>query len=525
MDMRRGDNVERALDIATSRRSALRSIAAGSLGAVAALRDLSHGTSSPPRARAMPARLQPDAQPNIILILLDDMRADDLQNLPAVQELLVAQGTSFANFLATSPACAPARASILRGQYPHNHGVLRGKGSLGGFARFHTLGHEQSTVGTWLQEAGYRTALIGKYLNHYPYDQRAPDSVMATYFPPGWDEWAGVTKEPYLDLEINENGHLIQYEKEYATDVIAAKAVDFVMQTAPPYFLYLAPRAPHWPPVPAARHATAFADISAPRPPSFNEADVSDKPAWVKAIPALSDEQIAELDAYHVARLRTLLAVDELVGALVEALRTTGTLDTTYILLTSDNGYHLGEHRAAREKGSPYEEAIRVPLVVRGPAVPPGQTIQALASQADLAPTFATWADATIPNFVDGRSLVPLLDGGTIPSWRQTALVEHYTDRGEGSTKNPGFNAMRGEEFSYIEYSTGERELYDLEQDPFQLDNLAATGNPDLVDDLSKRLAAMTTCAGGQCQAVEDAALPRGMSLPLPGVATVTSPL
>jgi arylsulfatase A-like enzyme len=456
--------------------------------------------------------------------VLDDMRADDLAMMPAVQELLVAQGTSFTNFLATAPTCAPSRASILRGQYPHNHSVLRSDGDKGGFAPFYTLGHEQSTVATWLQDAGYRTALIGKYLNGYPFDDDLDaGAVPGSYVPPGWDEWAGVTQEAYFNLEINENGHLTRYKKQYATDVVAAKVKAFVAEPTQPFFLYLAPRAPHEPAEYAPRHATAFAGVTAPRPPSFNEADVRDKPAWVQAIPPMGESRIRDIDAHHVARLRTLLAVDELVADLIEDLRRTGILDRTFILLTSDNGYHLGEHRTD-EKGTAYEESIHIPLVVRGPGVAAGQTLPALASQVDLAPTIAAWAEAAVPDFVDGRSLAPLLAGEAPPRWRQAVLIKLHKIRAEGSTQRPGFNALRAEDVVYVEAVTGERELYDLARDPYQLDNLVAVVDTSYVAALSERLAAMTACAGDACRALEDAALPRGMSMAVPGIATVTSP-
>lgn len=511
----------------TSRRSALQAISAATLGALSALRGWPRGTSLSAKTRATPIRSQPDTRPNILLLVLDDMRADDLAMMPAVQTLLVAQGASFTNCFATTPGCSPARASILRGQYPHNHGVLRSDGRQGGFDRFFSLGHEASTVATWLQDVGYRTALIGKYLNGYRSDV-FPDGASATYVPPGWDEWVGVTREPYFKLQVNQNGRLIQYagEAEYSTDVLAAKAVSFVTRMTrrtKPFFLYLAPRAPHEPADPAPRHATAFSEAVAPRVPSFNEADVGDKPAWIQAIPTLAASRIGELDAYHGARLRTLLAADEMVAALVAALEKAGTLDQTYILLTSDNGYHLGEHRIAQAKGSPYEEAIRVPLVVRGPGVPAGQTIASLASQVDLAPTFAAWADAAVPEFVDGRSLAPLLAREALPVWRQTALIASIVERREGSTKQPGFGALRGERFVFIENFTGERELYNLTQDPYQLDNRAASVDANRIAALSQRLAAMTSCAGDTCRAVEESALPRRVTRALHVEAVATS--
>ena len=169
-----------------SRRSLLQSLGAGPLALVGGLDRPPHAPPTPAVTRHSPDRLQVDPRPNVLLILLDDMRADDLASMPAVQELLVTQGTSFANFFAASPGCASARASILRGQYPHSHGVLRGKGEVGGFGQFYRQGLEESTIATWLQEAGYRTALFGKYLNGYP-AEGALAGVAATYFPPGWD--------------------------------------------------------------------------------------------------------------------------------------------------------------------------------------------------------------------------------------------------------------------------------------------------------------------------------------------------
>jgi arylsulfatase A-like enzyme len=427
--------------------------------------------------------------------------------MPAVHSLLVAQGTTFANYLASTPGCCPSRASILRGQYAHNHGVLRSSGDLGGFDRFHDLGREQSTIATWLHDAGYRTALIGKYLNEYP------KGVAPSYVPPGWDEWAGVTEEGYARFELNENGQRTRYGRQgrdgYSTDVFAAKAVTFVERTGPtgqPFFLYLAPRAPHGPAEPAPRHADAFAGVEAPRPPSFGEVDVSDKPIWVQAAPPPTAAQVAEVDQAFRNRLRTLLAVDELVARLLDALETTGVLEQTYIVFTSDNGYHLGEHRVFMDKGSPYEEAIRVPLVVRGPGVPAGRTLRALASHIDLAPTFAAWAGASVPGFVDGRSLAPLLFGEepAASDWRWAVLVEHHAGNPTRTVNQPAFRVLRTETLAYVEYASEEQELYDLSTDPYELENLASVAEPNLLRTLSERLAALETCGGEACRVAED---------------------
>lgn len=322
-----------------------------------------------------------------------------------------------------------------------------------------------------------------------------------------------MTDEGYYRFEINENGKLVGYksglEEVYSTDILTKKAAAFVASSVPtrqPFFLLLAPRAPHGPAEPASRHLTALANLSPPMQAGFNEADVSDKPVWVQALPALDEAQIVESQAYFRTRLETLLAVDDMVAAMVAALEAADALDNTYIVFSSDNGFHRGEHRIARDKGSPYEEAILVPLVVRGPGIPAGMTIDALTSQVDLAPTFAAWAGADTPGFVDGRSLVPLF-AGAAPPWRRTTLVQQYADRPEESTKQPGFHALRGDDFILVEYSTGEREFYDLAWDPAELDNMVMQVDSAHIAELSARLAAMARCTGASCRAIEEAPL------------------
>lgn len=463
-------------------------------------------------AGATPAAAkQGSEQPNIILILTDDMRADDLAYMPAVQSLLVDQGVSLTNFLATNPSCAPARASILRGQYAHNHGVMRGKGDVGGIEQFLNDGDEESTVATWLQDAGMRTALVGKYLNGYG----LTDAL--TYIPPGWSDWAGVTREGYTRFEINEGGKLVRYKSKgetevYSTDVLAQLAADFVADAAQaqdPFFLLITPRAPHGPAEPASRHLSAFADAAVPQTPAMNEADVSDKPGWIAGLPSLTAADIAEMDAYHRSRLQTLLAVDDLVATLVAELEEAGVLESTYILFSSDNGYSLGEHRLMQEKGSAYSESSVLPLVVRGPGIAPGTTLDVLASQADLAPTFAEWAGATVPDFVDGRSLAPILAGDAVPAdWRQVGLIEHAESEFDETGRKPTWVALRGMEFLYTSYNTGEQELYDLRVDPYEVDNLAANTDAGTLSALADRAQRMQTCQADTCRSIESEPLP-----------------
>jgi N-acetylglucosamine-6-sulfatase len=491
----------------STRRRALQSLAGGALGLIAG-----HPAMTPRTVAVQ----EDDPRPNIILILTDDMRADDLPFMPNVQSLLVEQGATFTTFAASCPACAPARASILRGQYPHNHGLLRGSGDTGGADVFQELGNEESNVATWLQEAGYRTALIGKYINGYG------DTVEPTYIAPGWDSWSAITREGYSRFEINENGELVRYksgeQEQHSTDVLSGLANAFIAETAPtgqPFFVHLSPRAPHGPAEPASRHLSTFTDAAVPRGEAFNETDVADKPIWVQMLPELTAAQEAEVDAYYRARLQTLLAVDELVAGLVDQLEAVGELENTYILFTSDNGYGLGEHRVVQDKGSPYEEAILVPFVVRGPGIPAGVTIEALASQVDLAPTFAAWAEVSVPDFVDGRSLLPVLSDEPTPAdWRQVLLIEQFANNPARTEKQPAFEALRLPHLIYVEYGSDERELYDLIADPQQIENLAATADPALLAALSERVTRMETCAGDVCREVESEPLPAILATP-----------
>jgi len=465
------------------------------------------------------------ARPNVVLVVTDDLDARTVGYLPSVVALLAEQGATFPNAFATTPICCPSRASILRGQYVHNHGVLTNTGPRGGFPTFRATGAEASTLATWLQGAGYRTGLFGKYLNGYP--KRVNDR----YVPPGWDDWHAAIDHAAYDqygYELNENGRIVPYgnaPEDYLTDVIAERARAFIAESAAddrPFFAYVATYAPHGPAPPAPRHAGAFAGVSAPRPPSFDEADVADKPAWLQRLPRLDAAALAEIDARYQDRLGSLLAVDELVAGLVETLAAADELDRTVIIFTSDNGFHLGEHRLPYGKQTPYDEAVRVPLLVRGPGVPVGSTVVDLALTIDLAPTVAALAGLDPPAFVDGRSLVPLWTGeGGGAAWRRAFLVELFTngapsqpgddaavadpDAEFGAARPPAYAALRTADLLYVEYADtgGERELYDLAADPYQLDNLAGAADPALLAALGERLGRLRACAADECRAVE----------------------
>ena len=468
-------------------------------------------------------------KPNIILVVADDLDARSFAQMPYLNGLLHQQGVDFSRFYVTTPICCPSRASILRGQYAHNHGVLRNNGERGGFHTFHLEGREQSTLATWLQGAGYRTGLVGKYLNGYPrLPRRLTDATLpAEHVPPGWDEWyaqmgRGATGGPAFQL--NENGRIVAYDERpehYTTDVLAHHASSFVeraIAAGSPFFLYVGTLVPHYPALPALRHMSAFPDAQAPRPPSFDEPDTSDKPAYLRDAPRLTPDQIRAIDAHHAERLRSLLSLDELIAGLMEALSAGGAAGQTFLFVTSDHGWHQGEHRLPFGKETPYEEAIRGPLGVLGPGVLAGGTVDALALNIDLAPTIADLAGASVPDFVDGRSLAPMLFGPAPTAWRCSFLVEQAaaektrTYPALGSMPAvPSYQALRSNDSAgdllYVEYETGERELYDLGADPHQLVNGGTGAAETTLRRLSTRLDELRHCAGSVCRAVEDAPL------------------
>ena len=321
-------------------------------------------------------------RPNIVLIVTDDMRATDYHVLPLVKRLLADEGVTLPNFFATTPLCCPCRSSILRGQYAHNHGVLGNTGATGGWDAFHRHGNDEHTLARWLSAAGYRTALIGKYLNGYGFARG--------HVPPGWNRWLVTPELSYFNYTLNNGGSPESHGSkpgDYLTDVLMREAAKFIRTTAAnhPLFLYLTPKAPHDPATPAPRHRGDFANSAIAPGDSLNEADIRDKPAYMQD-GRLDHKQLKRLAELEQRRLEALSAVDEGVQKIVEALADTGRLDNTYLFFTSDNGYSMGQHRRVG-KDVPYEEVIRIPLIVRGPDVRPGTTSLAIAANIDLAPT------------------------------------------------------------------------------------------------------------------------------------------
>jgi arylsulfatase A-like enzyme len=426
--------------------------------------------------------------------------------MPNLQSLLVNNGINFTDAFAVNGTCCPARAAILRGQYPHNSGITR----IGdAFKRFRSLGKESDTLATNLQFSGYRTGLYGKYFVDYP------PAVQPTYTPPGWDEWVALGNSlGYYNYDLVENGVTTRYgdaPEDYLTDVLATKvqASIALAQTDPrPFFLYVAPLAPHEPATPAPRHATLFAGVESPKAPSYDEADVTDKPLWIRDLRRLTRRSTNQIDDMYRDRLRALQALDEMLAGLVNSLQAIAALENTYIIFTSDQGFLLGEHRIKYGKGNSYEEAINVPFVMRGPGVATGVTSSSMVLHTDIMPTILdlTLGAGAIPAFVDGRSIQPLLGGSAPRIWRTRFAVEHLdSPLIDVAFPAPPHQTLRTKKYVYVEYQlTGEREFYDLRFDPFQNNNTYDTTSIDLILDLAADLATLSTCAGSTCVSAED---------------------
>jgi N-acetylglucosamine-6-sulfatase len=436
-------------------------------------------------------------KPNILFILTDDADLSLLPKMPKIEEQLVRKGTNFPNALAAFATCCPSRTTILRGQYPHNTGVISNYGSHGGVDAFEAAGNDDDNLAIRLDAVGYRTGLFGKYLNGYD----------GGYVPPGWDEWHGWA-ESYASGKIYESGRLNTYDlsRRHETDILGSKAESFVRNANGfPWFAYVAFNSPHNPTYSEPKYADKYKGQRYPRSPAFDEADVSDKPNWVRQLPRISDQDKAMYKRKHRDRLRAMRSVDDAVAGLLQSLRETGQLDNTYVVLWNDNGYHMGQHRIPEGKRTVYEEDVRYPMVVRGPGVGHDAKDERLVSGIDLMPTFLELAGAPIPEYVDGRSLVPLFSGSELP-WRNSLLLEGYDDGFENKAYvPPDFKAIRTSDGrTYVEYETGERELYDLRTDPRQLRSLHDEPERAVeVSALSARLQVLKYCSGKECQDAE----------------------
>ena len=388
--------------------------------------------------------LRPSEHPNIVFVLTDDLDLAEMRYMPNVHRLLAEQGVTFTHYFVSNSLCCPSRSSILRGQYAHNTGVQTNGAQNGGFETAYRLGIEKSTIATWLHDAGYRTAYIGKYLNQYP------DTAKPTYVPPGWDEFdSAAAGNPYSEYEyqLNENGHLKLYgakPRDYGTFVYLNKAERFMKAAAgKSYFLYLNVYPPHQPATPAPQDRDLFPNAQAPRIPSFNRIEAG-KPAWLSQRRPLGPAAIDGIDALHRDRIRSLQAVDRGVGQLIDTLKATGQLANTYFIFSSDNGFHLGEFGLPAGKGAPYDSDIRVPLVVRGPGHRSRANPRRDRARADR--SFRRRPILRVPPTLPGRrcAFAPLVPARTLAGFE---LDERPSGRGTERTTRPR-HQVQGERVS-----------------------------------------------------------------------------
>lgn len=503
------------------------------LGHAVALILLLTATSTVARDGRLAAAAPAPPRPNIVLITTDDQEAASLsaRTMPQTTKLLAGRGTSFDDAVVSGPLCCPSRAVTLTGQYGHNNGVLwNGPG-------YADLRDKLNTLPVWLRRAGYRTAHLGRYLNLYGEAVGDWDRVA-----PGWDEWHTILEpQDYFDYVLRVNGGHVGHgdaDGQYLTTVLNKTAAGLVERYTPspqPLFLQIDQVAPHSSgradprcgtyAVPAPRDRGAFVGEPLPRPPSYDESDVTDKPSFVRDRPRIADRTRAEIKREHGCRLASLREVDRGVARIHEALRRAGELDNTVFIFTSDNGWLAGQHRVPRDKVIPYEETLRVPLLIRLPERLRGAAGQPRATRApvaniDLAPTILALAGASpcrasgACRTLDGRSLLPLLRGqeAAWPSERGIALELQVPQQRAQPFLPCDFEGIRASGRVYIEHhsATGpfqgtckraeEAELYDLRSDPFQLANRsparAGSSLRRTEVNLAKRLRWLRRCAG-----------------------------
>ncbi len=448
------------------------------------------------------------APPNIVFVLTDDLSWNLLRYMPNVQKL-GRDGETFSRYFVTDSLCCPSRSSIFTGRTPHNTGVFTNTPPDGGFSVFHDNGQENDTFATAISSipnADYRTAMMGKYLNGYQ-----PSSL---FIPPGWSEWdvAGNGYSGY-NYNLNENGHLVSYGNrpaDYMTDVLADKGMSFIRRSTnagDPFLLEIATFAPHAPATPAPRDADDFPGLKIPRTPAFN-AQNANPPSWLANRPRLTRSEIAELNRKFRKRAQSVQAVDDMIRRIRTLLAKRGVARNTYLAFSSDNGYHMGDHRLLAGKMTAFDTDIGVPLVVVGPGVPAGRTVGKLTANIDLRPTFSELAGAAVPGNVDGHSLVSLLHGSSAGGWRTATLVEHHgADQNQSdpdfqpraSGNPPTYEAIRKSNALYVEYKNGDREYYKLVRDPYELDNTYGQLGAEHQARLHQTLTELQGCSGSGC--------------------------
>lgn len=521
--------------IATALTGAMLVVPAVSAPAATATQDEVAG--APSAAAAAQDTRKKKKRPNFIIIQTDDMTVDDLQVMPAVKAL-ARRGASFEQSLTPFALCCPSRAALMTGCYPHNNGISSNFPPTGGFVPWEKKNGKSFTA-YWMKKAGYHTAHVGKYINGYGMYNRPVARV-----PSGWSEWHGSSDPSTYQMygyALNEPTGFKVYgdfyteeAKNYGTDVYTTKALEIILRgqkNPKPFMLQLAYLAPHvetipltdgtwrdsWadvdkpnegsgieistiPPRPALRHQNLLPDIKLPQDPSFNEADRSDKQSLIRNLPPLTDEVIEELEADNRSRKLSLLAVDEGVASIVDALRKTDQLDNTYIIFTGDNGYLLGQHAITYGKYFPYEPALRIPMVIAGPGITPNKVIKKMTFEIDVAPTILSLAGVEATRPIDGKSLVGvMMKDRRLPN--RTLLLSSGPQQSASGTNLPLFDGVRTQRYAWWVYEDGFEEMYDLRKDPYQIDSVAY--DPAYAQTREALMAEwdrMQTCSGTDCR-------------------------
>jgi arylsulfatase A-like enzyme len=395
----------------------------------------------------------PVVQPNVVMVITDDQTWQQRKAMPRTMEWFASHGTIFRNTFVNLPWCCPSRATMITGQYAMHHGVWTLTPPYGGYTKLDNT----NTLPVWMRKAGYRTGYIGKYLNGLPLGE----------IPPGYTDWQAIygSALPYYGFTINDNGVIINYPAEkgaYLTDVLANRTVATIGEmsaSGAPFFLTVGVTAPHVtvknaPPVPADRHIGAYKGVPMPRRPGFNEADVSDKPNYVRSRSMLTNRQIASIGTRWRREMESLMSVDDLIVRTIETLRIKGELDHTILVFVSDNGFMHGEHRIPGDKRVPYRESVHVPMMFSGPGFPPGQVVDTAASNIDIAPTIVSAAGATAGRVTDGIALqTAIANPSTVVS--RKILIERYDAN--------CYQGLVSRNWWYVRYVTGEEELYSKE--------------------------------------------------------------
>lgn len=432
-----------------------------------------------------PVAAQANSRPNFLVVVTDDMRDSDWQALPQIRELVGDKGTTFPNFFLTTPVCSPSRATLFTGMYAHHHGVKKNDGKDGGYRQFKQRDLGEESIASVLRAAGYRTGIFGKFMNG-----AAEKGGIAG----GWDQWMVAADRNYYKPVMNDNGKTREYQKknQYSTDILTGRARDFLNKTSSgtPFLLWFTPRAPHGKLQPRRKDRGRYGGTWRERSPDVLEEDASDKPIDIRQRKTMS---LGTMDKIERKRLDLLAATDDAVAAILAELKADGRLAHTVVFVLSDNGYMLGSHRC-EAKGFPYRAATQVTMLASGPPFAAGVTDERVTGNIDIAPTIAALAGVSLPA-ADG---VPIFDR----TKNSAMLVENFGSSGRA------YAGLRTTDYLYVENGSGERELYDYRDDPYELDNLLADWNGQTPSADAKATAAnlrallqpLLDCTGATCR-------------------------